>query len=157
MVEWSITTDCKSVGFGLRGFESLPTHRNVNAYKILQAFYVILEHREGFEYSFFKERIPSISNIHMGIFFDDNIPHVSFQEFHEHILEYLAVHGWTEIERNKVKLVFEPMLGDEGKYKGIIQSEIDKGLDSLKEMHALPDDRLVALRAIMYEYLEKRI
>ncbi len=26
MVEWSITTDCKSVAFGLRGFESLPTH-----------------------------------------------------------------------------------------------------------------------------------
>ena len=26
MVEWSITTDCKSVGFGLRGFESLSTH-----------------------------------------------------------------------------------------------------------------------------------
>ncbi len=26
MVEWSITTDCKSVGFGLRRFESCPAH-----------------------------------------------------------------------------------------------------------------------------------
>ena len=26
VVEWSITTDCKSVGFGLRRFESYPTH-----------------------------------------------------------------------------------------------------------------------------------
>src|SRR5690606_29816320 len=28
VVEWSITTDCKSVGFGLRWFESSPTHQN---------------------------------------------------------------------------------------------------------------------------------
>ncbi len=27
MVEWSITTDCKSVGFGLRRFESFPAHK----------------------------------------------------------------------------------------------------------------------------------
>ena len=27
MVEWSITTDCKSVAFGLRRFESFPTHK----------------------------------------------------------------------------------------------------------------------------------
>jgi hypothetical protein len=26
VVEWSITTDCKSVGFGLRRFESCPAH-----------------------------------------------------------------------------------------------------------------------------------
>ena len=26
VVEWSITTDCKSVAFGLRRFESFPTH-----------------------------------------------------------------------------------------------------------------------------------
>ena len=26
MVEWSITTDCKSVAFGLRRFESFPAH-----------------------------------------------------------------------------------------------------------------------------------
>ncbi len=28
VVEWSITTDCKSVGFGLRRFKSFPTHKN---------------------------------------------------------------------------------------------------------------------------------
>jgi hypothetical protein len=27
VVEWSITTDCKSVGFGLRRFESCPAHK----------------------------------------------------------------------------------------------------------------------------------
>jgi hypothetical protein len=27
VVEWSITTDCKSVAFGLRRFESYPTHK----------------------------------------------------------------------------------------------------------------------------------
>src|SRR5262245_16372336 len=27
VVEWSITTDCKSVAFGLRRFESYPAHR----------------------------------------------------------------------------------------------------------------------------------
>lgn len=26
VVEWSITTDCKSVAFGLRRFESFPAH-----------------------------------------------------------------------------------------------------------------------------------
>ncbi len=30
MVEWPITTDCKSVAFGLRGFESLSTHKNAH-------------------------------------------------------------------------------------------------------------------------------
>ena len=29
VVEWSITTDCKSVGFGLRRFKSYPTHKNI--------------------------------------------------------------------------------------------------------------------------------
>ena len=27
VVEWSITTDCKSVAFGLRRFESYPAHK----------------------------------------------------------------------------------------------------------------------------------
>ncbi len=30
VVEWSITTDCKSVAFGLRGFKSLPAHQLKN-------------------------------------------------------------------------------------------------------------------------------
>ena len=30
MAEWSIATDCKSVAFGLRGFESLSAHTNIN-------------------------------------------------------------------------------------------------------------------------------
>ena len=33
MVEWSITPDCKSGGFGLRGFESLPAHKRENSHK----------------------------------------------------------------------------------------------------------------------------
>jgi branched-chain amino acid aminotransferase len=41
VVEWSITSDCKSDGFGLRGFESLPTHNKMKSFcyingKILQ-------------------------------------------------------------------------------------------------------------------------
>ena len=42
VVEWSITTDCKSVALGLRRFESFPTHNiimslkaSINAYKKL--------------------------------------------------------------------------------------------------------------------------
>lgn len=27
VAEWSIASDCKSLGLGLRGFESLPAHR----------------------------------------------------------------------------------------------------------------------------------
>lgn len=27
VVEWSITRDCKSLAFGLRGFKSLPAHK----------------------------------------------------------------------------------------------------------------------------------
>lgn len=41
MVEWSITTDCKSVGFGLRRFESSPAHTTKNP-KHLGFFHNIL-------------------------------------------------------------------------------------------------------------------
>lgn len=44
MVEWSITTDCKSVGFGLRGFESLPTHiAKVKTLDSIQSFFFFIQ------------------------------------------------------------------------------------------------------------------
>ncbi len=40
MVEWSITTDCKSVAFGLRRFKSYPAH-NIKKSKLLLGFFNI--------------------------------------------------------------------------------------------------------------------
>ncbi len=61
MVEWSITTDCKSVGFGLRGFESLPTHKSkLKAPELSGAF--SFYGREGFEGYFQKQTALLLKN-----------------------------------------------------------------------------------------------
>jgi hypothetical protein len=41
VVEWSITTDCKSVGFGLRWFESSPAHAFKNQLKLLLGLFLL--------------------------------------------------------------------------------------------------------------------
>jgi hypothetical protein len=41
VVEWSITTDCKSVGFGLRWFESNPAHKTKKKSSPAGAFLVL--------------------------------------------------------------------------------------------------------------------
>ena len=47
MVEWSITTDCKSVAFGLRRFESYPAH-NIKKFKLSLGFFnICLAERES--------------------------------------------------------------------------------------------------------------
>ncbi len=48
MVEWSITTDCKSVAFGLRRFESSPAHISINFKKMTEKeFFVKTARDEG--------------------------------------------------------------------------------------------------------------
>ena len=51
MVEWSITTDCKSVAFGLRRFESYSTHNVKRAWQEVRLFlhlvFVELDSKDG--------------------------------------------------------------------------------------------------------------
>ncbi len=88
-------------------------------------------------------------------FFNDNLPNVSTSEFHDHIIGHLVGLGWTQHDREKVKMVFEPMMSDQGKLRGITQTELERGLLTLKQYHAITDPRLLELKNIMNKYINK--
>jgi hypothetical protein len=80
---------------------------------------------------------------------------VSRDEFRKHIGNHLVSNGWSDTERERMKMVFDPLLSDEGTYHGITETELNDGLTSLKVHHALSDNKISDLRSIMGKYMKR--
>lgn len=87
----------------------------------------------------------------MGLFWSDSKPSVSKTEFKERVLMHLEANGWSHEDKEKVKMVFDGDLNEDGSQAGIDKKEIEEGINVLKHSGHFSDSRLDDLKKHMLD------
>ncbi len=85
----------------------------------------------------------------MGLFWSSSKPSVSKTEFRERVMTHLSARGWSEYDREKVKMVFAGDLNEPGHQSGIDKKEIELGIETLRKNTDISDERLKDLKEFM--------